>query len=73
VGYQGFDVFVMELQGSGRSPRPKIDDPCNANPAQQGVLIPDPLSAPCSPVSISRQSTSDPLVKTRARSANDPA
>jgi pimeloyl-ACP methyl ester carboxylesterase len=49
LAQNGFDVFVMELQGSGRSPRPKMDDPCNANPAQQGVLIPDPLSAPCSP------------------------
>src|SRR5262245_32785854 len=26
----GSDVFVMDLQGSGRSPRPKMDDACNA-------------------------------------------
>lgn len=47
----GFDVFMMELQGSGRSPRPKMDDPCNANPTAQvdGVLIPNPLPAPCPP------------------------
>ena len=45
----GFDVFVMDLQGSGRSPRPKMDDACNANPAQQSFLIPNPLSAACSP------------------------
>ncbi|GAB3843678.1 alpha/beta fold hydrolase [Dactylosporangium cerinum] len=43
----GFDVFIMELQGSGRSPRPKMDDPCNADPAAQGVLIPNPLPAAC--------------------------
>ena len=48
LAQKGFDVFVMDLQGSGRSPRPKMDDPCNANPALQGVLIPNPLSAPCS-------------------------
>jgi pimeloyl-ACP methyl ester carboxylesterase len=48
LAQKGFDVFVMDLQGSGRSPRPKMDDPCNANPALQSVLIPNPLSAPCS-------------------------
>jgi pimeloyl-ACP methyl ester carboxylesterase len=26
----GLDVFVMDLQGSGLSPRPKMEDPCNA-------------------------------------------
>jgi pimeloyl-ACP methyl ester carboxylesterase len=40
---QGFDVFVMDLQGSGRSPRPKMDDACNANPIQHSLLIPNPL------------------------------
>ncbi|MGW2254952.1 alpha/beta hydrolase [Kitasatospora sp. NPDC001660] len=44
----GFDVFVMDLQGSGRSPRPTMDDPCNANPAQQeGILVPNPLDGKC--------------------------
>jgi pimeloyl-ACP methyl ester carboxylesterase len=43
----GFDVFIMDLQGIGRSPRPTMDDPCNADPAQQGILIPNPLSATC--------------------------
>ncbi|MDX3118413.1 hypothetical protein PV461_34335, partial [Streptomyces scabiei] len=28
----GYDVFLMDLQGSGRSPRPQMDNPCNANP-----------------------------------------
>ena len=45
----GFDVFIMDLQGSGRSPRPKMDDPCNANLNQQNLLIPNPLSTQCSP------------------------
>jgi pimeloyl-ACP methyl ester carboxylesterase len=41
-----FDVFMMDLQGNGRSPRPKMDDPRNANPAQRGVLVPNPLPTP---------------------------
>ncbi|MFF5308727.1 alpha/beta hydrolase [Streptomyces massasporeus] len=45
----GYDVFIMDLQGAGRSPRPRMDDPCNANPAQQPVLVPNPLQAPCPP------------------------
>ncbi|MEV7024267.1 alpha/beta fold hydrolase [Kitasatospora sp. NPDC093558] len=44
----GYDVFVMELQGSGLSPRPEMDNPCNANPAQQlDDLVPNPLAGPC--------------------------
>ncbi|MEU4367485.1 alpha/beta fold hydrolase [Micromonospora chersina] len=51
----GFDVFVMDLLGSGLSPRPMMDDPCNAapsppTPAQGGdqkKLIPNPLDAEC--------------------------
>lgn len=43
----GFDVFMLDHQGSGLSPRPKMDDPCNTNPAQQSILIPNPLSATC--------------------------
>ncbi|MEU8575416.1 alpha/beta hydrolase [Streptomyces asoensis] len=45
----GYDVFIMDLQGSGRSPRPRMDDPCNANPVQQQILVPNPLQAPCPP------------------------
>jgi pimeloyl-ACP methyl ester carboxylesterase len=46
----GFDVFMLDFQGSGRSPRPKMDDPCNIAAAQQqGLLIPNPLSATCPP------------------------
>jgi pimeloyl-ACP methyl ester carboxylesterase len=43
----GFDVFMLDFQGSGRSPRPKMDDPCNVPTAQQGILIPNPLSTTC--------------------------
>jgi len=43
----GFDVFSMDRTGYGFSPRPKMDDPCNVNPAQQSILTPHPLAAPC--------------------------
>jgi pimeloyl-ACP methyl ester carboxylesterase len=44
----GFDVFMMDFQGSGRSPRPRMDDPCNVPTAQQQrLLVPNPLSATC--------------------------
>jgi pimeloyl-ACP methyl ester carboxylesterase len=45
----GYDVFSMDRTGYGFSPRPKMDDPCNVNPAQQSILIPHPLAAPCPP------------------------
>jgi pimeloyl-ACP methyl ester carboxylesterase len=45
---EGYDVFMLDFQGNGRSPRPEMDNPCNANPAQQSILIPNPLPAPCS-------------------------
>ena len=45
---QGFDVYLMDHTGFGRSPHPTMDDPCNVDPAQQQLLIPNPLSAPCS-------------------------
>ncbi|RPF44893.1 alpha-beta hydrolase superfamily lysophospholipase [Streptomyces sp. Ag109_G2-6] len=39
-----FDVFVMELQGSGLSTRPMMDDPKNVSPApaQRQLLVPHP-------------------------------
>ena len=43
----GLDTFALDPTGYGRSPRPTMDDPCNANPAQQAVLVPNPLPAPC--------------------------
>jgi pimeloyl-ACP methyl ester carboxylesterase len=44
----GFDVFAMDHTGYGLSPRPTMDDPCNASLAQQqSLLIPNPLPAPC--------------------------
>ena len=45
----GFDVFSLDRTGYGFSPRPKMDDPCNVNPAQQSILIPHPLAATCKP------------------------
>ncbi|ELP67056.1 alpha/beta fold hydrolase [Streptomyces turgidiscabies] len=44
----GYDVFMMDLQGSGRSPRPRMEDPCNVNPSQQSAVTP-PLSGPRTP------------------------
>jgi pimeloyl-ACP methyl ester carboxylesterase len=46
---QGFDVYLMDHTGVGRSPHPTMDDPCNADPAEQHVLIPNPLRQPCNP------------------------
>jgi pimeloyl-ACP methyl ester carboxylesterase len=43
----GFDVFALDLQGYGLSPRPRMDDPCNTQSSQQSLLIPYPLSEPC--------------------------
>jgi pimeloyl-ACP methyl ester carboxylesterase len=40
----GFDVFTMDLQGYGASPRPRMDNPCNTQPTQWNLLIPNPLS-----------------------------
>ena len=46
----GFDVFAMDHTGYGLSPRPLMDNPCNTTrAAQQALLIPNPLSAPCDP------------------------
>ncbi|MFF0085205.1 alpha/beta fold hydrolase [Streptomyces canus] len=38
----GYDVFVMDLQGSGRSTRPEMEDPRNVNPAQRPLLADHP-------------------------------
>jgi pimeloyl-ACP methyl ester carboxylesterase len=45
----GFDVFMMDQSGYGFSPRPEMDDPCNVNPDDQELLVPNPLEAPCDP------------------------
>ena len=45
-----FDVFMLDFQGSGRSPRPMMDDPANVPIAQQQrLLIPNPLAATRAP------------------------
>ncbi|MFF0204820.1 alpha/beta fold hydrolase [Streptomyces sp. NPDC005017] len=47
---KGYDVFVMDLQGSGRSHRPlEMNDPCNANPAQRDLLKTNPGTGACYP------------------------
>ena len=47
---EGFDVFTMDMTGYGRSTRPpQMDDPCNLLPAQQKVIVPKTLPAPCTP------------------------
>ena len=45
----GFDVFAMDMTGYGKSPLPKMDDPCNVGPSQQKTLMPKTISAPCPP------------------------
>lgn len=44
----GYDVFVMELQGSGLSTRPKMGDHRNVQPtfAQRSLLVPYPNAEP---------------------------
>ncbi|MGY1500514.1 alpha/beta fold hydrolase [Streptomyces sp. QTS52] len=61
----GYDVFLMDLQGSGRSPRPRMEDPCNVNPNQQKDIVP-PLVGP-NP----QRSPSYPFVLTNSQSDQD--
>ncbi|MFD5270883.1 alpha/beta hydrolase [Streptomyces sp. NPDC058335] len=46
---KGYNVYVMDLQGSGLSPRPEMHDPCNANPAQRSLLKTNPGTDDCDP------------------------
>jgi pimeloyl-ACP methyl ester carboxylesterase len=61
----GFDVFAMDMSGYGRSPRPKMEDPCNVSANQQKILIPKTLKQPCKPSYpyqlVNRQSEHDEL------------
>ena len=43
------DVFMLDLQGSGLSPRPKMDDPCNVPVSQQGIIPQNPTCQPSYP------------------------
>lgn len=46
----GFQVFSVDMEGYGRSSRPwPMEDPCNLSAANQLVLIPDVIAAPCDP------------------------
>ncbi|MEU4462282.1 alpha/beta fold hydrolase [Streptomyces sp. NPDC024017] len=47
---RGYNVYIMDLQGSGLSPRPEMHDPCNANPAQRGLLKTNPGTGECDSV-----------------------
>ncbi|MFF8401642.1 alpha/beta hydrolase [Streptomyces sp. NPDC015684] len=62
VAQAGYDVFMMDLQGSGLSPRPRMEDPCNVNPQQQAAVTP-PLMGPRPP--------SYPYVLTNSQSDRD--
>ncbi len=44
----GFDVFAMDLSGYGLSPRPTMDDACNASQSDQIAHL-NPLPEPCPP------------------------
>ncbi len=47
---RGLDAFAVDLTGYGRSPRPRMDDPCNVGPPpQQALLVPNPLAETCAP------------------------
>ncbi|MEW2120475.1 alpha/beta fold hydrolase [Streptomyces sp. NPDC005474] len=59
----GYDVFMMDLQGSGLSPRPRMEDPCNVNPAQQIEVTP--------PLSGSLRTPTYPFVLTNSQSDQD--
>lgn len=53
----GFDTYAMDLTGYGSSPRPGMDDPCNASEKQQqDILMNRPLKAAC-PASYGFQAT----------------
>ncbi len=55
----GFDVFTMDLTGYGLSPRPMMENACNAAAAdQQTLLVPKTLAQPCPPAYPSRLTTS---------------
>jgi pimeloyl-ACP methyl ester carboxylesterase len=45
----GLDVFMLDFQGSGLSPRPTMDNPCNVPAAQRAsLLVPNRLAVTCS-------------------------
>ncbi|GAC1344986.1 MAG: hypothetical protein NVSMB18_23760 [Acetobacteraceae bacterium] len=46
----GFDTYAVDFTGYGSSPRPGMDDPCNASEQQQhDILLTRPLKATCTP------------------------
>jgi len=60
VAQAGFDAFGLDLTGYGSSTRPALmDEPCNASPAQQALLVPVVIPQACSPT-LSTQLTTIP-------------
>ena len=43
----GFDTFAMDQTGYGHSPRPTMNDPCNLDASNQGLVLPASLTADC--------------------------
>ncbi|MCX6602422.1 MAG: alpha/beta fold hydrolase [Acidobacteria bacterium] len=55
----GFDAFTLDLTGYGLSPRPMMENACNAAAAdQQTLLVPKTLAQPCPPAYPFRLTTS---------------
>ena len=55
----GFDVFTLDLTGYGLSPRPMMENACNAAAAdQRGLLVPKTLAQTCTAAYPFRLSTS---------------
>ncbi|MCZ6496170.1 MAG: hypothetical protein O6924_08330, partial [Alphaproteobacteria bacterium] len=45
LALHGFDVFAMDMTGTGASSRPMMDDPGNLSPESQALLVPRTLLA----------------------------
>lgn len=46
---ENFDTFSVDVTGYGFSPTPTMDDPCNMSPADQEIVMPNPLTHGCVP------------------------
>ncbi len=59
LALNGFDVFAMDMTGTGGSSRPMMDDPGNLSPESQATMIPRTLLAVREPSYPYRLATSD--------------